>query len=903
MRAYLAGWQRALERRNAAAGRARRAGEAQGEQNHGVAPAATGRSRGHFSPQSTAFSQSHAGYLGAMPHHTALPKLAIVSTYVPRRCGLATYTADLRQALAETANDLSTVVVAIDRDDLEYGDEVIATIRQDEVDDYAAVVDRIAAEGVGVVLIQHEYGIFGGPNGAHVLALARALTERHIPYLVTLHTVLSQPSPGQSATLRSLCADAARVTVFTETARRMVIRSNTAAGHQIAVVPHGAPVALRHPVDPATLHPELADLLATLRDKPVLTTFGLLSPGKGIDIAIDALSAVVHKHPRTQYVVAGATHPEVARHSGEAYRDGLGEQVRRLGLAGQVHFLDAFLSEEELSALLHHTTLFVTPYRSPEQICSGALTFGLAAGCPAVSSAYRYAEDMLRYGAGRLVPCGAVDPLADAILELLDDPVAMRQAKAAADSIGARITWPAVAGREATLVREVLAEHAAVRTHAASGVSHPLGVAPALRLEHLARLTDEIGIIQFAEYDEPDPASGYCVDDVARLAIVAVQLMEIGRGGALAERWLRQCVRFMIAAFDHRKGMHNCLTYSGTWCEEPYLGDHVGRAIWALGVVSSSPASPPDVCRAAAALLDELAPMSERVADTGLRAGAYALLGLARADRPAAELAPLVRRLDTALATTIEQGPDWHWFEPVLTYDNARLPQAMIAGARRLGDDDLVTRAVDALDWYARHTGLSSGMLRCVGNRWHHRDEDPKRWADDGDEQPIDAGSCVEAMVGAWEHTRDPRYARMASWAYGWFIGRNRVGARLYVEQSGGCRDGLEPDRANENEGAESTLAYYQALLSLVGAGLAALPDKAAHEVGAERVPAANRSPAVSERPPTVELATAGTATGATDTALQRTRSSAGNAVSVRPAAPTRPANRARTTEGPSDAR
>lgn len=839
-----------------------------------------------------------------MPHHTALPKLAIVSTYVPRRCGLATYTADLRQSLAETAEDLGACVVAIDRDGLEYGDEVIATIRQDVLEDYAAVVDRIMAADVGVVLIQHEYGIFGGPNGSHVLALARALTERDIPYLVTLHTVLSQPSPGQAATLRSLCTDAARVTVFTETARRMVIRTGTAAGHQIAVVPHGAPVALRQPPEPGTLGPELTELLAKLRDKPVLTTFGLLSPGKGIDIAIDALSAVVRKHPRTQYVVAGATHPEVARRDGESYRDGLVEQVRRLGLSGQVHFLDAFLSEEELSGLLHETTLFVTPYRSPEQICSGALTFGLAAGCPAVSSAYRYAEDMLRYGAGRLVPCGAVDALADAVLELLDDPVAMRQAKAAADSIGARITWPAVAAREATLVREVLAEHAAARTHAATAAAHPLGVAPTLRLEHLARLTDEIGILQFAKYDEPDPVSGYCVDDVARLAIVAVQLLEIGRGGALAERWLRQCVRFLIAGFDPRKGMHNCLTYSGTWLDEPYLGDHVGRTIWALGVVTSSPASPPDVCRAADALLTELAPVAGRVADTGLRACAYALLGLARAGRPAAEVAPLVRRLDTALTTTVPQGPDWHWFEPELTYDNARLAQAMIAGAHLLGDDDLVTRAVDALDWYARHTGLSSGMLRCVGNRWHRRDDDPRAWAADGDEQPIDAGSCVEAMVEAWLHLRDPRYARLASWAYGWFIGRNRVGARLYVEQSGGCRDGLEPDRPNENQGAESTLAYYQALLSLVGAGLATLPDKAAHEAMTERVPVVNRAPAVSERPPTAELATAGTATGAPDTALQRTRPPAGNAASVRPAAgPIRPANRARTTEGPSDAR
>ena len=438
-----------------------------------------------------------------MPHHTVLPKLAIVSTYLPRRCGLATYTADLRQALHDATDDMSPVVVAIDRDGLEYGDEVVATIRHDVRADYSAVADALVTAGVGVVWIQHEYGIFGGYDGSHVLALAGALTERGIPYLVTLHTVLSRPSPGQLATLRALCAHAARITVFTETARQMVISTGIAANHQIAIVPHGAPVALRTAPARDRLRPEITAVLDALRGRPTLATFGLLSEGKGIDLAVTALAEVVKRHPDTQYVIAGATHPEIVRQTGESYRENLHAHVDALGLTGHVHFLDDFLSETELSAVLHETTLFVTPYRSAEQICSGALTFALAAGRPVVSTAYRYAEDMLRYGAGRVVDCGDVDGLGTAITELLDDPAALAAARAAAESLGEKITWPAVALREAELVREVMSntlkrvkkknrelESAGlVQTGRARGtvVAETATIAPAAALRDLAR--------------------------------------------------------------------------------------------------------------------------------------------------------------------------------------------------------------------------------------------------------------------------------------------------------------------------------------------------------------------------------------------------------------------------------
>ena len=322
-------------------------------------------------------------------------RLGIVSTYLPRRCGLATYTADLREALT---NGLDPVVVAIDRDGLTYSDEVVAVIDQDRIASYVTAADDIAAAGVDVVLIQHEYGIFGGPDGSHVLHLARALTRHGIPYLVTLHTQLAHPTTGQSATLSALCAGAARVTVFTETARRLAIRAGIATGEQLTVVPHGAPEILRAVPPRSDLRDHVTEVLDQLGDDPVLTTFGLVSAGKGLEDAIGALARVVERHPGTRYVIAGATHPEIVRHEGESYRRSLHHLVNRLGLAGNVHFIDSFLTPAELSALLRRTTIFVTPYVSPEQICSGALTFAVAAGCPVVSTDYRYASDLLSDG-------------------------------------------------------------------------------------------------------------------------------------------------------------------------------------------------------------------------------------------------------------------------------------------------------------------------------------------------------------------------------------------------------------------------------------------------------------------------------------------------------------------------
>jgi glycosyltransferase involved in cell wall biosynthesis len=384
--------------------------------------------------------------------------LVLLSTYPPRRCGLATFAADLRAGLAIAAPRWRVDVCAVDRDGIRYGPAVTGTLRQDSRDDYRRAARTMAASGADLVVIQHEFGIFGGPDGGYLLELIDELAGFGVPYAMTLHTVLSAPTPGQAAVLARLCRGAARVTVFTGTARAIAAGSGVVDPERVAVVPHGVPGGLGRAVDPAAIRPMVAEALAAVAGFRVLSTFGLLRPGKGLETVIAAMPEVVARHPDARYLVAGATHPETIRHSGESYRTGLLRLARDLGVAGQVRLLDSFLTEPELAALLNRTELHLTPYRSPEQTCSGALTFALAAGCAVVSTSYRYAVDLVTPpdgpACGALVPFDDPAAFATAVGDLLADPQRLAAARAAARRLGAGLTWPAVGARFAEVFAE-----------------------------------------------------------------------------------------------------------------------------------------------------------------------------------------------------------------------------------------------------------------------------------------------------------------------------------------------------------------------------------------------------------------------------------------------------------------
>jgi glycosyltransferase involved in cell wall biosynthesis len=735
-------------------------------------------------------------------------RTAIVSTFPPRACGIGAFAADLRSALLGTdALEPADLIAVVHEPSSPQRRGLLATIAQSVRGDYVRTARMLGRLDVDVVLLQHEYGIFGGRDGEYVLSFARELAQ---PLVVTLHTVLSEPTPHQAEVLTELCGEAELVIVMTDTALRLLVDSGTCPAEKVRVVPHGAPARLiARAASAREQRSRRADFDGGIR----LSTFGLISSGKGIETVIEALPAIVERHPDLVYTIAGRTHPDVERREGERYRLSLEQRAFELGLGTHVVFDDRFLSIDELSVLLGQTDVFLTPYASREQIASGALTFALAAGCAVVSTPYWYAQDMLASGAGQIVPFDDPAAVAAAVGNYLEHPAELAAAQAEATRVGATLAWPAVAAATASVLAEA---------NALAPRRRPVGISElhltSLRTDHLLTLADDVGIVQHAHGIIPNRDSGYCVDDVARLAVVSLALAERGDGHIWTASLYRSLAFLRAAAGD--EGMRNFMSYDRRWLDEPHVGDHVGRAIWALGDVLAT-AWIPAVVRPAGDLLDQL--VGTLSGDVSLRTAAYSVLGLSRMDSdrlaPAARrlLERLVGQLDDALER--EASDDWYWFENRLSYDNARLPQALLSGATALGRPDLADRGIESLRWLGDECGLDGDGLRLPGHLGRKRGEAAPGA---GDEQPLEAASLVEAELTAFAITHRVEHGRRAIKAFEWFLGRNRLRRPLYDFATGGCSDGLGRETLNDNEGAESTLAFHQAALLLDAAGVRA---------------------------------------------------------------------------------
>ena len=747
-------------------------------------------------------------------------RTAIVSTYPPRACGIGAFAADVRSALLGLDEiDRVEKVVIVNEPSRPQRPGLTATIAQAVRGDYVRAARILGRLDVDVVLLQHEYGIFGGRDGGYVASLVEELSQ---PLVVTLHTVLSQPTPHQAEVLTAVCRQAELVIVMTDTARNRLVTGGTCSEEKIRVVPHGAPPVLAQRSASSALARNKGDG-ASIRTKYgadgprfLLSTFGLISAGKGLETVIEALPAIVERHPEALYVIAGRTHPDIAHREGEQYRLMLEQSVLDLGLEDHVEFHDRYLSVEEIADLLAETDVFVTPYRNREQISSGALTFGVAAGCAVVSTPYWYAQDMLGSGAGTIVPFADPAALADAVYSYIEKPELLAAARAEARRIGAQLAWPSVAEATASVLREAV-KLAPRRRLSVSGIDQRL---VSMRTDHLRTLVDDAGIVQHANGVIPNRESGYCVDDVARLAVVALELARRGD----EQIWtsiLYRSLAFLQDATGPQAGMRNFMGYDRRWLDEPHLGDHVGRSVWALGEILST-AWVPAVVGPTERLLDAIVHMIPE--DASLRTGAYAALGLARldTDRRRPESRELLERVMEQLSAAhkAHAGHGWCWFEDTLTYDNARLPHALIVGGATLGRDDLTETGLAALSWLGDESGLADGTLRLTGHGGRHRTE-PAPGA--GDEQPLDASAFVEAELAAFAVTGKSEHGLRAQRSFDWFLGRNRLHRPLYDFATGGCSDGLGDETTNDNEGAESTLAFHRAALLLDTAGLPAV--------------------------------------------------------------------------------
>ena len=765
-------------------------------------------------------------------------RIGICSTYAPRACGLATFAADLENSLNLTTNvgDVSIIAMV---DSEQVSDEPRAPIIVEiaEADAHSYLVAARRANAIcDVVIVQHEFGIFGGTEGELVLEFLRALT---IPSILTLHTVLSAFSPRQASLLRSASALADRVTVFTPTARDLLIRQRIVDEAKIHIVPHGAPSAL------FGAKPEEARNRLDLVDRFVISTFGLVSPGKGLELAVEAMRDVADSVPSAVLVVAGRTHPGESRRNGEHYRSSLVALVERLGLGEHVRFIDSFLPVETVADVLAATDVFVTPYINAEQIVSGALTFAVASGCPVVSTGYLYARDLLASGAGTIVEGRRPATFAGAILAYANNETFRAAARAEASRIGAGMHWSAVGQQIADLAdglrfaspggvpfqvvgieraRSALAgRHSVARrpfvSPSASGSPHgrdhrndratAATERPSVPLVHLRRLIDDTGIVQHATGVVPLLSSGYCVDDVARLIPVANRF----EGDAYWDRVTARAVAFVANAVDPggvglsaRGGdlMHNFMAFDRSWADQPCFGDHVGRAAVGLASVVHDERYAP-VCEP---LLRSV--FGEHSRGRDVHPVGYTLLAqsiapwLTTRDDIAERVAVLLDRLEAS------SHDSWFWFEDSVRYDAGMLPEALLAGGITLDDDRAIESAFTALRWL---DGLCDrdDHLRFPG---HLGMSDGQTTAGTGDEQPLEAHSLVRAHARAWELTGDRWFRDRAVLTHTWFHGRNRLGVAV-ADDDGGCFDGLSAQGVNRNQGAESTLAYVASALTV----------------------------------------------------------------------------------------
>lgn len=739
---------------------------------------------------------------------TKVSRIAFIGNSLPRRCGIATFTTELQQAVATTRPSLKTSIVAMNDGGRTYAypDTVRVEIAEDRSEDYLAAAEILNSNQVDVVSLQHEFGIFGGEAGSDILPLLSRLT---VPVVTTLHTVLAEPSAAQRHVTEQIAKVSAKVVVMAEKGRRMLMDIYGVPAEKIEVIPHGIPNVPFETSD-RTKHAEGYD------DRKVILTFGLLSPNKGIEVMIDAMPTILAACPSAVYVVLGATHPSLIRVEGEAYRKRLIARVEALGIADHVVFLNQFVDQATLLRCISMCDVYVTPYLNAAQMTSGTLAYSFGLGRAVVSTPYWHAAELLADGGGILVPFNDRDAIGKAVAGLLADDGKRQELALGAYRRSRSMTWKHTAERYIKTFEGVIAQRAqrTVEIEDPVAIIRAVTRIPELRTDHFLSMCDDTGVFQHAVYTIADRAHGYCVDDNARGLLLATVLDQADEAG-LPDHVAGRFAAFVQHAFNPDNGrFRNFMSFDRRWLEEVGSEDSHGRTLWSLGECACH-ATDPSRRRWAADLFARALPAVEGFSSP--RALASTLLGLVpfRTVRPDDETAARLQSLFSdrlmALIAAVES-PDWTWFEEGLAYDNARLPQALIATGLATRDGALVRAGLRTLDWLVGMQTAPSGVFRPVGSQsFGVLRQPPEQF----DQQPLEATATISACVVAWNATKNLKWKIEAERAFTWFMGANDLSIPLVDIKTGRCRDGLHPDRANENSGAESIVCYLLGLAEM----------------------------------------------------------------------------------------
>ncbi|HEV2436464.1 MAG TPA: glycosyltransferase family 4 protein [Verrucomicrobiae bacterium] len=741
-----------------------------------------------------------------MPPASAIRKVAFLGDYLPRKCGIATFTTDLRCAMSAEFPAMQCLVVPVN--DLaggyNYPAEVRFEIMEQDLPSYLRAADFLNITDVDVVCVQHEFGIFGGPAGSHVLALLR---ELQMPIVTTLHTVLREPNTEQRRVMRDLIRLSTRLVAMTERGRELLREVYHAPPAKVDLIPHGIPDMPF--ADPNYFKDEFG-----VAGKQVLLTFGLLSPNKGIEFALRALPGIIRDFPNVVYIVLGQTHPNLLRDEGEAYRLSLERLAKDLGVQRHVVFFNRFVELEELMRFIGAADIYLTPYLTEAQTTSGTLAYAFGAGNAVVSTPYWHAAELLTAERGKLVPFRDAKATAVAVIELLRDEPLRHLMRKNAYKLGRDMVWSRVAQSYTKSFEQARQDHSFVgrKSSPIKTLDEQPGQLPELKLDHLFRMSDSTGIFQHASFTVPNFAEGYCTDDNARALVLALMLKKLGHGSPQLGARAATYAAFLNHAFDRQRGrFRNFMSFDRHWLEEVGSEDCQGHALWALGLCVSQ-AGQGSFQMLAAELFEQALPVAAEFMSP--RALAFTLIGIDEylrrfsGDRRANQIresltAKLMQRYADAATG------DWQWFEEVVSYANAKLPHAMILNGRCLNNGPMLELGLKTLRWLTKIQTSEAGAFRPIGSNGFYPRDKPRAIFD---QQPIEAQVTISACIEAYQATGDLCWVAEARRAFEWFLGRNDLGLALYDSATGGCRDGLHVDRLSQNQGAESTLAF---LLSL----------------------------------------------------------------------------------------
>ncbi len=751
-------------------------------------------------------ARSFGGAIDAVTHEH-IRKIAVLGNHLPRQCGIATFTTDLTDAISTEFPELDCFVLAMNDPGRHhaYPSRVRFEIAESDVASYLRAADFLNVNTVDIACVQHEYGIFGGKAGSHVLSLLR---ELRMPIVTTLHTILAEPNPLQRAAMDELAQLSERLVVMSAHGAELLRRVHCVPDRKIDLIPHGIPEL------PSASRSK--DRLG-VEGKSVILTFGLLSPDKGIEHVIDALPEILARYPDAIYIVLGATHPHVKAHHGETYRLMLESRAQKLGVDSSMIFHNRFVSQGELTEFLSAADIYVTPYLKEERIASGTLAYAVGSGKAVISTPYFYARELLAAGCGILVPWRDPKAIATEVIGLLGDDgkrLALRERAAAR---GRDMVWPLVARSYARSFERAISERASrLRTvFRAKTLAERPAELPETNLNHLRALTDCTGILQHAEFSVPRFDDGYCLDDNARALLVMAHVEDAATEDArlvhsLASRYLS----FVRHAWNPERGrFRNFMSYSRKWLDEAGSEDCHGRALWALGAVVSRSVEPGRQSLAGQLFHSALAAVS---GFTSPRGWAFTLLGIdeyLRVFQGDTSVQSVGRAVAGRLLGLFQRTSTlkWPWFEERLTYCNARLSHAAIVSGAWMRSEEMTSVGLRSLDWLAQVQSREGYFAPIGTNGWYERDK-PRAW---DDQQPVEAWASISAYLGALRATGDGRWAERARGAFNWFLGQNSLQKPLLDPKTGGCRDGLHAHCVNENQGAESTLSYLLALLEM----------------------------------------------------------------------------------------